>query len=246
MSCLSSTGWQVSGSILQSKPLYDLAVPVVLKTTTRKYEQMIGMTEGQNSFVFTITERPVSISVDPESDLFRKLYPEEIPATVNDLRASRQPLVVVARGSEGLLDASRDLLRGLQWHQAPLMSEAEYLSQRPGGKDLLVLGLPKSRQLQPELPAGFTAAGQQITINGKLYSEADDVLFFVLPGHEDNRVTGYFLPGSSSAAQDSARRIPHYGRYSALAFHKGRNQVKMTWDPESSPLKILFEKDAVP
>jgi hypothetical protein len=238
--------WQVSGTILQDEPNYDLAVPLRLETATRQYDQSIGLAESQSCFVFTIAERPISLSVDPKSDLFRKLYPEEVPATVNDLRASRLPLVVVARGSEALLDASRDLLRGLQWQQAPVMNEDDYLSQRPADRDLLVLGWPKSQELRLNLPDGFTVAGQQVTIGGKLYSEADDVLFFVLPGHEANRVTGYFLPGSLAAARDTARRISHYGRYSTLAFHKGRNQVKTTWDPVGSPLKRLFTKDTVP
>ena len=238
--------WQVSGTILQDEPSYDLAVPLRLETATRQYDQSIGLAESQNCFVFTIAERPVTLSVDPKSDLFRKLYPEEVPATVNDLRASRLPLVVVARGSETLLDASRDLLRGLQWHLAPVMNEDDYLAQRPTDRDLLVLGWPKSQELRLNLPDGITVAEQQVTIGDKLYSGADDVLFFVLPGQEANRVTGYFLPGSLDAARDTARRIPHYGRYSTLAFHKGLNQVKTTWDPVGSPLKKLFTKDPVP
>ncbi len=239
-------GWQVSGTILQDAPLYDLAVTLQVETANRKYNQSIGLAESQNCFLFTIAEHPVSLSVDPKSDLFRKLYPEEVPATVNDLRASRLPLVVVARGSEALLDASRDLLLGLQWHQSPVMNEDDYLVQRPTDRDLLVLGWPKSQELLLNLPDGFTVAERQVTIGGKLYSEADDVLFFVLPGHEANRVTGYFLPGSLAAARDTARRISHYGRYSTLAFHKGRNQIKTTWDPVGSPLKRLFTKDAMP
>jgi hypothetical protein len=240
------TGWQVSGTILQDEPLYDLAVPLRLETATRKYDQTLGFAERQNCFVFTVTDRPVSLTVDPESALFRKLYPEELPATVNNLRASRAPLVVVSNGSEALLDASRDLLRGLQWHQAPVMNENDYLTQRPTGRDLLVLGWPKSPELRLELPVGFTVSEQQVTIGDKLYAEAEDVLFFVMAGHAEKRVIGYFLPGSLAAARDTARRIPHYGRYSTLAFHKGRNQVKMTWDPVRSPLKRLFAKDVVP
>lgn len=240
------TGWQVSGTILQEGPLYDLAVPLRLETAMRKYDQTLGFAEHQNCFVFTVADRPVSLTVDPESVLFRKLYPEEIPATINNLRASRVPLVIVATGSETLLGASRDLLRGLQWHQAPVMNEDDYLAQRPTGKDILVLGWPKSPELRLELPEGFTVAGQQVTIGDKLYAEAEDVLFFVMAGHEENRVTGYFLPGSLAAARDTARRIPHYGRYSTLAFRKGRNQVKTTWKPVRSPLKMFFAKDAVP
>jgi hypothetical protein len=156
------------------------------------------------------------------------------------------PLVVLSTGSEALLGASRDLLRGLQWHQAPVMSEADYLRQKPPDRDLLVLGWPKSPDLRPILPAGFIAAANQFSIGDETYAEAEDVLFMVMASHEDKHVTGYFLPGSLAAAQDTARRISHYGRYSYLVFRDGRNQIKETWETEHSPLKILFEKEHMP
>lgn len=239
-------GWQVSGAVLQNGPIYNLAVPLRLETETRKYDQIIGFAERQNCFVFTVTDRPVSLSVDPENVMFRKLYPEELPATVNNLRASRSPLVVLASGSENLLDASRDLLRGLQWHKASVMSEADYLAKRPVDRDLLVLGWPKNQGLRLKLPVGFAAAAQQFTVGDKIYAEADDALFIVMANHDDERVVGYFLPGSLAAARDTARRIPHYGRYSYLVFSAGRNQIKATWETESSSLKTLFEKEHVP
>ena len=239
-------GWQVSGSILQEEPVYDLDVPLQLETATHKHDQTIDLAGSQKPFVFTVNDRPVSLTVDPESNLFRKLYPEELPATVNNLRASKAPLVVVSSGFESLLGASRDLLRGLQWHQAPVMNEADYPGQRPPGRDLLVLGWPKSQDLRPTLPAGFNAAENQFSIGDKTYAEAQDVLFMVMASHEDHHVTGYFLPGSLAASRDTAHRIPHYGRYSYLVFRDGRNQVKATWETEHSPLKIIFEKEHIP
>ena len=241
-----AAGWQLSGSLLQTEPLYELAVPLRLETATRVYDQTLGFAKGQSGFVFTVTDRPVSLTVDPDSDMFRKLSLEELPATVNDLRASRAPLVVIATGSEELLDASRDLLRGLQWHQAPVMSETDYLLRRPVGRDLLVLGWPSSQELRPKLPTGFMANAKQFAIGDNLYAEAEDVLFMVMASQDQRHVAAYFLPGSPAAAQDTARRIPHYGRYSYLAFRRGHNQVKATWEIERSPLKLLFEKGGGP
>jgi hypothetical protein len=74
----------------------------------------------------------------------------------------------------------------------------------------------------------------------------DDVLFMVIDSREAQHVTAYYLPGSVNAALDTARRIPHYGRYSALVFRGGRNLVKSTWQPVQSPLKLLFKKDSAP
>ena len=126
------------------------------------------------------------------------------------------------------------------------MSEADYLAQRPDGRDLLVLGWPESQFLHFSLPHGFAVAAQQFKIGDKVYAEAQDVLFMVVASHEKNHVAGYFLPGSPAAAQDTARRIPHYSRYSYLVFRDGRNQVKATWEPAHSPLKMFFEKEALP
>lgn len=234
-------GWQVTGTLRQNDPAYELAVPIRLLTTTRSYDQVLEFTSNQESFEFTAAERPVSLSVDPESTLFRMLYPEEIPGTVNSLRASQQPLIIVADGSEAVLDASRDLLRGLQWHRAPVMSEAEFLEQRPQGKDLLVLGWPDSQELRPELPRGFAVTSRQFEIDGKMYADEEDVLFIVTPGRKRPRVAAYFLPGSLVAARDTARRIAHYGRYSTLVFRQGRNLVKSTWEPANSPLTLSFD-----
>lgn len=239
-------GWQVSGRVIQAEPFYSLNVPLRLVTATRVQEQTLSLTGRQVQFVFTTSERPSALTVDPESDVFRRLYPEELPATVNSLRGSRVPLVVVARGAEESLDAARDLLLGLQWHEAQVMSELDYLAQRPVGRDLLVLGWPASSELRPSLPAGFAAAAHQFTVRDKLYSAPDDVLFMVTAGQEEGRVIGYFLSGSIAAARDTAHRIPHYGRYSYLVFSDGRNQVKATWDTLQSPLKVHFGKDIVP
>jgi hypothetical protein len=52
------------------------------------------------------------------------------------------------------------------------------------------------------------------------------------------------VTGSVGAAEDAARRIPHYGRYSLLVFRNGQNQIKSTWEPVKSPLKYLFVEEA--
>jgi hypothetical protein len=237
-------GWQVTGTLAQSDPRYDLLVPVRLDTAGLAVEQVVALEAGENSLVFKVTDVPINLSVDPENDIFRKLYPEEVPATVNSLRASRAPLVIVATGSEGLLKAARDLLRGLQWNLAPVLSEKEYLAQRPVNHDLLLLGWPENKVLRPELPEGIRITGQQFVIDDKLYAEAGDVLFMVVDSHQSGHVASYFLTGSVAAAQDAARRIPHYGRYSVLVFRNGKNQVKSTWEPVKSPLKYIFVMDA--
>ena len=235
--------WQISGNISQDGPVYQLAVPLQLVTEGLVYEQVIDLTGSQEPFVFTVAEQPVSLAVDQDSRLFRRLDPAELPATVNDLRASKSPLVVVASGSEKLIEASRNLLRGLQWHQSAIINEEMYLAAPPPGRDILFLGWPRSQTLQPDLPPEVTESAQQFTVSGKLSDANGDVLFMVRKMAKADQVVAYFLPGSIAAAEDTAHRIPHYGRYSYLVFRDGQNRIKATWEPANAPLKTLFHKD---
>lgn len=237
------SGWQVSGVVSQDEPLYQLAVPIRLVTQERTYEQVIGLSAKEDCFVFNVSSRPLSLAVDPDNRMFRQLDPAERPATVNDLRAAQKPIVVVAEGSEALLDGAKDLLRGLQWHSAEVISEADYPSVAAKNQPTLFIGWPRTSDLQPDLQPIETAAGRSFLSNGALALGPDDVLFTVVKSPSKKVVRGYFLPGSAEAAHDTARRISHYGRYSYLVFDQGRNQVKATWEPDAFPLKIVFEKD---
>ena len=238
-----TAGWQVSGIIGQSDPDYQLAVPLQLVTKDRAHEQVIDLVGKQERFVFTVTDPPARLTVDQDSRLFRMLEPAELPATVNDLRASKNQLVVVASGSEALIGASKDLLRGLQWHRANLVDEAAYLASPAPDVDILILGWPQSEDLQPELPPGISGSEQKFVLDVESPGENPDVLFMVRKTDNDDQVVAWFLPGSVAAAQDTARRIPHYGRYSYLLFRDGQNRIKATWEPENSTLQVIFNKD---
>jgi len=235
-----ASGWQVSGLVSQDDPDYDLAVPLRLVTAGRTYEQVIGLSQEQDCFLFTVSEEPVSITVDPDNRLFRQLYAEEQPATINNLRASRSPLVVVSAGDEELYAASRDLLRGLQWQHAEVVDENTLNSQSRQGRDVLVIGEPGDQSLLAEL----AEARREIVEHGAAAAMEDsDVLFLVKAASTGEHVLAFFIPETTAAAQDTARRIPHYGRYSYLAFRDGQNLYKATWEPERTPLKVVFNQE---
>ncbi len=238
-----ASGWQVSGTLHQQGQRYELAVPLRLVTEKRSYEQVIGLYDQQDCFVFTVADPPKSLAVDPDSQLFRRLYAQEIPATVNDLRASKAQLVVVAKGSESLLPASQDLLRGLQWHQAEVVSEADFNKNPKLDRDILFLGWPQSKALQPAWPDEISSSVPTLPITYELGERGPDVFFVVVKGESGEPLRAYFLPGSVVAAEDVARRVSHYGRYSYLFFRDGRNLVKATWQAKASPLKVLLKTD---
>ena len=241
----SGDGWRITGKIVQQVPTYRLEIPLRLETTGEPVEKTVRIEKEATGFQLSAASAPVTLAADPAADVFRQLEPAEIPVTVNALRASGEPLVVLAAGaSPALLQASDHLLRGLQWRQARRVNEQDLRSGDLEGKDLLVLGRPQGNLLQPEWPSVISLAADRFAVEGRTFSNPRDALFLVLPNPGDKqRAAGYFLPLSPEAAGQVAGKIPHYGRYSYLAFAAGQNQVKRTWEPSGSALIHHFKNE---
>ncbi|MDX1707673.1 MAG: hypothetical protein R3274_03665, partial [Desulfobacterales bacterium] len=77
------------------------------------------------------------------------------------------------------------------------------------------------------------------------YDHATDIFFGVFAHPQRNdRVTALFMPLSSSHAEEVARKVTHYGKYSYLAFQKGSNRDKGFWSTEQSPLEYRWLQDS--
>jgi hypothetical protein len=205
-------------------------------------EQDLQLTGTATPFRFTGAGRPRRLQGDPAVDLFRRLAPQELPATVNDLTIPNRPLVVVAAGQRPLLEATRPLLKGLHWEAAEIRDEAELTLPELAGRDLLLLGWPQRAELRPALPASLTidsAAQPDWRVAGQ--AAGGDTLFAVVARRQGPQGScAVLLANSPPAARAVAAKLSHYGRYSLLLFDAGRNLHKSTWPVEISPLAYDF------
>lgn len=243
-------GWTVSGLVRQTGNHYRLDLP--LKLTGSNGDALtrnVVLTGQRTPFRFEIPAAPLTLEADPESDLFRRLSALELPATINDLLSPRQPLVVVADGQQELRDAGRDLLKGLHWETAEIVDEEALTPTSLIGRDLLLFGWPRRTQLQPLLPNGLAITSHGGASSWRIEGQppASDTLFAVL-ARRDQRAgaTALFLSSNPATARTVAPKISHYGRYSLLLFAAGRNVAKITWEPQTSPLKVVFPKEPQP
>jgi aminopeptidase N len=232
-------GWEVRGAMVQSGPLYRLDVPLRLQTEAGVIEQTVSLRQRRTAFAITTDVPALRLSGDPDAHLFRRLQLDELPATINDLRASRNLLVVVRSARDPLLEASADLLRGLQQQQARVVSWQEFEPAMAGQHDLLFIGRPPTALVsEPEL-LPLQAEQDSFYWDGSRYQDAMDSLFVCRrTSDNDRRLRALFHPLSDEAARKVARKIPHYGRYSHLVFKNGANLVKGTDEPADSPLRV--------
>ncbi len=236
-------GWKVTGRVRQEKPVYDLKVPLRLETAGAPVDILLPMKGEEETFAIASDDRPISLLLDPGVDLFRRLHPSEIPPTVNGIRGSGNLAVVVAKGfPRETAEAARILLAAMGRERLPLLREEDTPPEKLADRDVLYFGLPSGRGYLPRaLPPGLSLAHGKFTLNGTTFGEPGDALFAVLPHPSAaGRVAAVFLPLSPEAANAAGRKIPHYGKYSYLAFSGGNNRDKGTWIAADSPAVHRF------
>ncbi|MFA5516233.1 MAG: M1 family aminopeptidase [Desulfuromonadales bacterium] len=237
-----ASGWTVTGVLRQQPPVYDLQMPLLLETEDGSITAIIAAGDETTPFRLAASGRPLRLIADPEVDVFRRLAWSEIPPTVNGVRGSGNLLAIAAADlPAATLESARQILPALGRKTTNIRSEQEVSPTELQGRDVLFIGLPTREELRPILPAGLTLSATEFVLEGEAYAGEDAVLFATLPqAKEPQRTTALFLPGSAKAAATAARKIPHYGKYSYLAFVNGTNVAKGIWPAPSTPMVHTF------
>jgi aminopeptidase N len=84
---------QVEGLLIQKSPRYRIHVPVEVTDASASRKENVYLNDATAKFSIQMQKVPRTVAADPDFDVFRLLYPEEIPATVNaDERLQRPSL----------------------------------------------------------------------------------------------------------------------------------------------------------
>ena len=239
----SSGTWQIRGKIVQKPPFYRLNLPIMLETDRKEFLKTISLENGITFFEIMADSVPQKLSVDPDVDIFRKLSPSEIPATINSLKASDSVLVVLAKTFDhNAGHIPKLLMQGLGIKKYQIVYEKDLHNYNVDKHDLLLIGLPSSQSFFPSLPEIISVNDHTVSIDGTRYGPSQDLFFGVFP-HISNidRITALLLPFSTQNLAVAVRKIPHYGKYSYLVFGQGQNMSKGIWPIEQSPLVFNFD-----
>ncbi|MGA1487754.1 MAG: M20/M25/M40 family metallo-hydrolase [Planctomycetota bacterium] len=232
----------------QAEEPYDLRVPVrVLYEGSDAVQSFTVPMTGSGgeapprslSVALTGGKRPLWVSVDPHFDLFRRLDREEIPPSIGEVFGAERGLIVVP--ADGSIDAG-------------VLTDA----WDPGGRQFTVVTDDAIAALPTDRPtwvvgaenrfaeeARARAASRGIEVGARLRFGAESVAraehcAVVVDRHpEQPDVTvGWILLDRSDALPGLARKLPHYGKYSYLAFEGAEptNVVKGQFGTERSPL----------
>jgi len=232
--------WIVQGVIVQEKPVYTLSVPVQMNTPSGPMYRTVDSSSLRTPFAFHTPHSPTRLEVDPQADLFRRLFPAEVPATVNSLKASERLTVIFAEGlSSEMRAAGKVLLQGLGQGDAVQRTEKPSGSAPTKDRDLLFVGLPEHKDWLPSFPKGLRHSDSGLAVKDRLVDPRSDAACVVYSDRKSGGVVGLFVAPPSYAGA-VARKISHYGKYSYLVFEETQNTLKGIWSTEQSPLVHHF------
>jgi len=213
--------------------LYDLQIPVKFMGVENQ-DGWVGLTDTSATFEFTVHGKATAFELDPDYNLFRHLYPQEIEATVSAAMGAQEKHFWFYR------DGEKDVLKVF----GDALTEGDITPA--SAADAVTVGLEGNyaifalnpTQLPPELSKQIQMDKTSITINGESFPRAGHT--FILSSDEEEIAAKMLVVISDDLGSlpRIGQLVPHYGKYSYLVFKGARNVAKGQWPALTSPLRV--------
>ena len=237
-----------SASIRRKAGMFELTIKVARKNSAVAVElpltllflqgsekkMSVTLDSDRKEITLLVDEEPAYVVFDSDYDLPRALTEDEMPPVVARLLGDEQPVIVV---QEKDLPVYQTVIAGFAREQRQDDGKKENgVGKRLTDADLkassvVILGAdnPLVNRLFGAVPA--PAAGFSLEVRTNPWNAA--------------KVVGIFSARSAEEAAAAFPRIAHYGKYSSLAFEKGRNIDKKISTAERGIIVGFREEPAV-
>jgi hypothetical protein len=238
----------------QKAPVFNLDVPVAIQFHNHDPQiESLRMTQREHSFELDLPAKPVRVTVDPWFDLFRRLDREETPPSLSQLfSADRLVIVLSAADSKEMGDAYRRLAErwAKDFPKASILTDKD-IGQLPNDSPILLLGWDNRflTDFFQRLPEGlFSHSPDGITLAGESFDRSTHSFALVQQMANSQQPMIWIASHSTEAVPGLSRKLPHYGKYGALAFAgpAPTNRLKLQWPVTENPLSIMLEGSSAP
>jgi len=240
---------------VQDEAPYVLQVPLAIRLEGRQqaWQTVVRLDSRRETIELELSARPLRLDIDPQFDVFRRLNRNEIPPSIGQALGAGQLLIVLPDAAPaGRKSAYERLARTWQEGQPgriEVVADSE-LEQLPDDRGVWLFGW--HNRFRPLLEQAlddydFEDQGTAVQINGTRLDK-DDHAIVVMGRHSGNtgQALGWLAAGQVAALPGLGRKLPHYGKYSYLAFtgEAPDNVLKGQWPVVHSPLSVAVTQDA--
>jgi hypothetical protein len=242
---------------LQTNNLYNLNIPLVISLANRSEaeEFVVSMTKRKQTFEIDLPASPTRLDIDPQFDLFRKLAQQETPPAFTQIFGANTLLVIYPNDTTDEIKAAWQSFAQEMSHMGPeqvrIVSDNE-IDTLPENRTVVVLGwknrfTPHVQQKLQKHPVTFSP--NLIHLGKEPLSRQNQAFAWVTRTSgitEQSFPLALITADHASALPGLARKLPHYHKYSYLAFSgsEPKNNLKGRWPISNSPMTWLFKADA--
>lgn len=227
-------GYIINISIHQKGRTYEIYLPVLLETEEGNMLTYHWIKDPISVIELHSPSRPKAVTVDPYYDVFRRLNPEEVPATIGKFMGSNKRLLILPSiGKSDTRDAYSKIASGVAGviikydtdvSNDDLIMNNIYIT----GEAYLNISADK---LTPELPPEIKIENESISVKDKIYNRKDSVLIITRPNpYNPDSVILFFSGDNPEYIESAGEKMGHYGKYSYLLFLKGEIAEKGVWE----------------
>jgi hypothetical protein len=241
-------GYVISGEVVQEGEIYEVQVEAKVNMGERGKDLLIDISRRRNSFSIEVPKIPISLSLDPDYHIFRRLYSKEIIPGLNAMLEDREKIFVIPDEGKGEAEAREiyiDLAKMVRERKGgEILSEREVTEENISNFSLMLLGEswenPLFSKLISKLPSPVVFRDGNFIIEGEKVDEGEESLLLTYPHplRSGKWVTLYF--GQSAGGLFRARYIFFYGWDSYVLFKKGRPEKRGSFSPPRSFISYEF------
>jgi len=223
---------KISFTLSQQGSPYLLNVPIKLITKDGEKLFQVSISDKVSQIDLQLSEAPISISVDPGFDIFRRLDTSETAPIIRDITLSTSPFVILASSNKATKKIAKQLVTKMM-DTPPHFVKASQISGYSG--PILIIGKASEvgRFLHqndfPTTPKKLRGRGSaRVWAARRISNDGTPQPLLVIEAD------------GPQALQSLLRPLPHYGRRSYLVFEASTVLEAGVWPAQGSPLLVTF------
>jgi len=249
----SNAGYTLSFDLsqVQDEDPFALSVPAFVYFKHEIKEVVLALDSRQKQFTLSFDEAPLRLDIDPQFKVMRRLDALEIPPALSKVFGAESILIVLPQKAPAELIAGYEKL-AQTWAKDPtkeitVKRDAE-IAQLPRDAALWVLGQENRFAAEVQRAAAdydLSMTESSMRFGKTTLNRADNAMVMAVRHPENPRAVMAWLTLHNAAAVDGLlRKLPHYGKYSYLAFtgEAPDNSAKGQWRAVHSPLSAVLSE----
>ncbi|MCH8863107.1 MAG: M20/M25/M40 family metallo-hydrolase, partial [Proteobacteria bacterium] len=236
---------------VQEGEVFSLLIDVAVFTADSVSSHRVEMSAKAQDFAIEVAGKVVRVEVDPEFNLFRRLHWAETPPSLGNAFGADQVVMILPSAAPPSLKARYQKLASI-WtgsgDQLRVVMDSE-IEALPGEGAIWILGAANRfygvveealGDYDAEIGSGTVRFGETALPTG----ENSTIIALRNPANPHSVVVGITIHNDAAVA-GLARKLPHYGKYSYLAFAGDApdNSAKGEWPAVGSPLVAVLDAD---